>query len=182
MNSSRAARQAEQRGWRAPPLAPAELARLFPELWGREKAAQRYLEGPLAKAWFELHRCDLGNPRSPNTNSIAPSNTDTPRPGEAVDERDRPSVLAALLGVDPITLEMRPFCEDAPKRNPCDRRAICEPVNLSAFRRAGGRRATPSGPHWFNNSNPMRRWRAAHRPPVRRKPHPKQTCFAAHAC
>jgi hypothetical protein len=33
----------EENGWDALPLAPAELARLFPELWGTEKAAERWL-------------------------------------------------------------------------------------------------------------------------------------------
>jgi hypothetical protein len=33
----------EENGWDALPLAPTELTRLFPELWGTEKAAERWL-------------------------------------------------------------------------------------------------------------------------------------------
>jgi hypothetical protein len=33
----------EQNGWEALPLASAELTRLFPELWGTAKAAERWL-------------------------------------------------------------------------------------------------------------------------------------------
>jgi hypothetical protein len=33
----------EERGWDALPLAATELTRLFPELWGTEKAAERWL-------------------------------------------------------------------------------------------------------------------------------------------
>jgi hypothetical protein len=33
----------EENGWEALPLAPGELTRLFPELWGTEKAAERWL-------------------------------------------------------------------------------------------------------------------------------------------
>ena len=33
----------EENGWDALPLAPAEQTRLFPELWGTEKAAERWL-------------------------------------------------------------------------------------------------------------------------------------------
>jgi hypothetical protein len=33
----------EENGWGALPLVPGELTRLFPELWGTEKAAERWL-------------------------------------------------------------------------------------------------------------------------------------------
>ena len=33
----------EENGWEALPLAPGELTRLFPELWGTEKAAEHWL-------------------------------------------------------------------------------------------------------------------------------------------
>jgi len=33
----------EENGWEALPLAPGELTRLFPELWGAEKAAEHWL-------------------------------------------------------------------------------------------------------------------------------------------
>jgi hypothetical protein len=33
----------DENGWEALPLEPAELSRLFPELWGTEKAAERWL-------------------------------------------------------------------------------------------------------------------------------------------
>jgi len=40
---AQALEQCEEKGWEALPLGPAELTRLFPELWGTEKAAERWL-------------------------------------------------------------------------------------------------------------------------------------------
>jgi acyl carrier protein phosphodiesterase len=36
--------ECDERGWDALPLAPRELSRLFPNLWGSGKAAERWLE------------------------------------------------------------------------------------------------------------------------------------------
>jgi hypothetical protein len=115
---------------------------ILPKLWLGEKGAESYLRSRLAKAWFELHRCDVRNPRSSNISLISPTGVSkaprwefveyrqaaTGRGGArrwsralvdaAVDERRRPSVLAVVLGADLMTLEMRPFCEDPPKRQP----------------------------------------------------------------
>jgi hypothetical protein len=48
--------ECDESGWDALPLAAKQLHRLFPKLWGTERAAERWLEKNPAKAYRDIVR------------------------------------------------------------------------------------------------------------------------------
>jgi hypothetical protein len=92
----------EENGWDALPLAPEKLSELFPELWGTEKAAERWLgNNPLnpsisiIRLWGVIHFYQPRGRRGKWSKALVRHGAD---PGEA---------LAAVLGVLAKDLRVR---------------------------------------------------------------------------
>jgi hypothetical protein len=92
----------EENGWDALPLAPEKLSELFPELWGTEKAAERWLGNnrldpgiSIIRLWGVIHFYRPRGRRGKWSKALVRHGAD---PGEA---------LAGVLGVSPDDVQVR---------------------------------------------------------------------------